>query len=398
MRLDLKQRVAALALTGVLFLNASPALAREMMKAFDFAALKTNPQVMAADYVNTKSPKMGTFSRKQKVDGRTRVGVVGFQVVFAENTSEYTEGSTLKGLTKGQFSDNRWQLDVLNLSPTVRQAITDHMYQEFLTQLESSDFEVVPRETITQNPHYQEFVTETTQGPNVVLGTQRMFKYGKNGVWTVAPSGFPLEAVDFSSDIFAGASPGFLGGFSQTINAMGASKRVGNVGEAIQDFTDFTPVSVTYFLDFKKLSTIGGLISNPFGSNDKDSTFGLSASQGSFMRFYTKAGDGRGDRGKRYAANYQLNFVLKKPVQMVEPVGNIQFHGENIGSQVFAGTVNMMFRSMGTGGIKAPARVRKYELTVNPEAYQTQALQVLQAANQLLVSAASTAVQGDTEK
>ena len=55
------------------------------------------------------------------------------------------------------------------------------------------------------------------------------------------------------------------------------------------------------------------------------------------------------------------------------------------------GVANMAFRSMGMHQLKAPARVRKYELTVNPEAYQAQALKVLSAANQMLISAAGEA-------
>lgn len=376
----------SLLLTGGIFLSSVPVQAKELMHAFDFAALQQQPLETTQSYIETKSPKTGTFSRKESVGNVHRVGVVGFQVVFSEVVAEQIDGSTWKGLTQGNFSDNRWELEVRNLTPEVRQQITNQMYQELLAQLKESGLTVVPQEEIAQSGLYQAYVQETLtkgkQNDDVVSQTQRATKFGKNTVWAVVPPSFPLEKLDVSSDIFAGAKPGFVDGMKQVGSGFGQASATKAKSRAYHDFSDFTPIAATYYLDFKKLKAIGGFLpGNPFGSSAKDSTFGISASPGSHVRFYTRTGQ----KHDTYAANYQLNFVLKKPVQTVEPVGLVRFEKENIGAQAFGMAANMAFRQMGMSGIKSVRKVRAYELQIEPSLYSSQASKLLSAVNRMMV-------------
>jgi hypothetical protein len=146
-------------------------------------------------------------------------------------------------------------------------------------------------------------------------------------------------------------------------------------------------VSVTYFVDFKKLKAIGGLLpTNPFHSSAKDSLFGLSVSPGSYVRFYTGMDDDGNRWEQKYASARQLNFILKQPVQSTEPVGEVKFEHENVGAQAVGVVANMAFRSMGMSGLKPARRVREYELMVNPDSYNSQASKVLQAVNTMMVN------------
>lgn len=381
---------SALLACGML-LASSPVQAKELIHPFDFKTFETQPLTVTQDYVNSKSPKTGTFSRKESINDVHRVGVVGFQVVFSEVVAEQIDGSTWKGITQGNFSDNRWELTVKNVTPEVRQQITEQLYEEFRSQLADAGFEVAPEAEVSGNAQYQTYVQETQakgkDNEDVVSQTQRATKYGKNLVWAVVPAGMPLEKLDLSADIFAGAAPGFLDGFKMMGNPFAATSQIKARSRVYNSFTDFTPVTATYYLDFKKLKAIGGFLpGNPFGSSAKDSTFGLSASPGSHMRFYTKTGE----KGDNFAANYQLNFILKKPVQNVEPVGIVRFEKENIGTQALALGANMAFRSMGMSGIKAPRKVRKYELMVEPALFSQQASNLLGTANRMMVLASAT--------
>jgi hypothetical protein len=99
------------------------------------------------------------------------------------------------------------------------------------------------------------------------------------------------------------------------------------------------------------------------------------------VRFYTRTGQ----KNDAYAANYQLNFILKKPVQTIEPVGLVRFEKENIGAQAFGMAANMAFRQMGMGGIKPVRKVREYELQVEPALFSNQASKLLSAVNKMMV-------------
>lgn len=373
-----------------MLLASSPVQAKELIHAFDFGTFEKQPLSVTQSYIDAKSPKNGTFSRKESISDVHRVGVVGFQVVFSEVVAEQIDGSTWKGITQGNFSDNRWELTVKNVTPEVRQQITEQLYKEFRTQLTDAGFEVVPDGEISGNAQYQAYVQEThtkgTDNDDVVSQTQRATKYGKNLVWSVVPSGFPLEKVDLSADIFAGAAPGFLDGLKLPSNPFAASGQIKAKSRVYNGFNDFTPVAATYYLDFKKLKAIGGFLpGNPFGSSAKDSTFGLSASPGSHIRFYTKTGE----KADSFASAYQLNFILKKPVQNVEPVGIVRFEKENIGTQALGVGINMAFHSMGMSGIKAPRKVRKYELMVEPGLFSQQASNLLGTANRMMILASA---------
>ncbi len=386
----LKHRFAntmALLLLAATIQMACPVAARDLMKPFDFNEFQQQPQVVAKDYVNSASPKTGTFSRKESIDGVHRIGIVGFQVVFSEDTSEQTNGSTFKGLTQGNFNDNRWELEVQNLSPELRQKITETVYQQFCQELVNAGFEIEPQEHIFSNPNFSAYKTSFTAGDkDVMSATQRRTAFGKNTVWSAVPQGFPVEKVDTTADIFAGSRPGFMGGLSQVGAGFSAVGHLRAQGKALQDFSGFTPVAATYFVDLKKLKAIGGLLpGNPFGSSEKDSSFGLSVSPGSYIRFFTRAEAYGKDKT---AANHQLNFFLKAPVQSIDNVGDIKFDKENIGTQAFTVAANLAFHSMGMGGIQHARKVRKYELVVQPEAYGTQAEKLLNAANRMLILAA----------
>lgn len=386
--------LGGLLLASGIVLASLPALAKELMSSFDFNALERQPAVVIENYVDTQSPKTGTFSRKESVDGVHRVGIVGFQVVFSEVVSEQTDGSTWKGITQGNWSDNRWELDVKNITPTVRQQITDQMYQQLREQLTESGFELVSQEEISGNQNFQAFLQETLskgkQNVDLVSNTQRATRFGKNTVWSVVPAGFPLENLSTASDVFAGAKPGFVDGMKQMGAGFAQNGEAKAKSRAYQDFSEFTPISATYYLDFKKLKAIGGFMpGNPFGSGDKDSTFGLSVTPGSHVRFYTQAGQ----RKDAYGAIRQLNFVLKKPVQTVEPVGLVRFEKENVGAQALGVAANMAFRSMGMSGLKAPRKVRQYELQVEPTAFGNQANKLLATVNRMMV----LAIAGETK-
>lgn len=378
--------ILAVLLASGIFITGTAAQAKELMHAFDFSTLQQQPLEVTKSYVETQSPKNGTFSRKEKVGDVHKVGVVGFQVVFSEVVAEQIDGSTWKGLTQGNFSDNRWELEVKNITPEVRQQITNQMYQELLAQLKDAGLEVIPQEEIAKSSLYQAFVQETfakgKHNDDIVSQTQRATKFGRNTVWAVVPPGFPLEKLDVSSDIFAGAKPSFADGMKQVGSGFGQVGATKAKSKAYHDFSEFTPISATYYLDFKKLKAIGGFLpGNPFGSSAKDSTFGLSASPGSHVRFYTRTGQ----KNDAYAANYQLNFILKKPVQTIEPVGLVHFEKENIGAQAFGMAANMAFRQMGVGGLKPVRKVREYELQVEPALFSNQASKLLSAVNKMMV-------------
>lgn len=117
----------SLLLAGTLICSSLPAQAREFITPFDFQALEQQPVAVTKEYVDTKSPKTSTFSRKESVNGVHRVGIVGFHVVFSEVVVEQTNGSTLNGIRTGNWSDNRWELEVKNITPEVRQQITEAM-------------------------------------------------------------------------------------------------------------------------------------------------------------------------------------------------------------------------------------------------------------------------------
>lgn len=383
-----------LLLAGTLTLSSLSAQAREFITPFDFQALAQKPTVVTQEYVETKSPKTGTFSRKESVNGVHRVGIVGFHVVFSEVVTEQTDGSTLNGIRNGNWSDNRWELQVKNITPQVRQQITEQIYRELQGQLAQQGFEVVPQEQIASNANYQAFVQETlTRGKHnadLVSNTQRATQFGKNTVWSVVPQGFPLERLDVNSDIFAGAKPGFMDGMKQMGAGFTQNGETKTKSRAYQDFSDFTPIAVTYYVDFKKLKAIGGFLpGNPFGSSDKDSTFGLSISPGSHVRFFTRVGENQ----SAYSANYQLNFVLKKPVQNVDPVGLVHFEGENIGAQALGFAANIALRQMGMSGIKAPRKAREYEMQVEPGLFSAQASKLLRSVNQMMTLAMAAQTQ-----
>ncbi len=375
----------SLFLAGNVALSGISVQAKELIHEFDLATWQQQPQAMTKEFIETKSPKMGTFSKKEHVDNVHKVGVVGFQVVFSEVVAEQINGSTWKGITQGNFSDNRWELQIKNLTPEVRQQITNQMYQELVSELQAAGLEVVPHEQLAQDSSYNAFVQETfAKGKNddIITQTQRATKFGKNTVWAVVPPGFPLEKLDVGSDIFAGAAPGFVDGMKQMGSGFGQIGSSRAKTHAYEGFSEFTPISATYYLDFKKLKAIGGFLpGNPFGSSAKDSTFGISVSPGSHVRFYTHAGQQK----DAYASNYQLNFVLKKPLQSIEPVGLVRFEKENIGSQAFGMAANLAFRQMGMGGIKPVRKVREYELQVEPELYKVQAGKLLSAMNKMMV-------------
>jgi hypothetical protein len=373
----------------IFFSTSSPVQAKDALRDFNFSEFEQNPKEVTHDFVVSKSPKTGTFSRKETVKHPNQVGVVGFQVVFSENTVEQIEGSTWKGLTQGSFTDSRWELQVMNMTPDVRQKIAESLYQEFKNHLSKTGFEIVPQERIIASQNYKNFVQETTlNDKNVINQTQRPTKFGGNTVWTAVPAGFPIEKLDLSSDIFAGAKPGFLSGFQQTGNAFGKMGQMGSISQAYQDFTDFAPISVTYFVDLKKQKAIGSFLpGNPFGSSKRDSLFGLSVSPGSYVRFYTRLGDNDNKLNQRSASQHQLNFVLKHPVQSTDPVGEIRFDKENIGTQALGMAANFALRSMGAPGIAPALKVRKYELTIDPTTYTLQAERVLDTVNKMMVIA-----------
>lgn len=375
-------------LAGGILLSSIPVQAAEMMHAFDFASLQQKPVEMTKSYIDTKSSKNGTFSRKQSVENVHKVGVVGFQVVFSEVVSEQIDGNTWKGITQGNFSDNRWELDVKNMSPELRQRITNQMYEALMVQLKEAGLEVAAPADIAQSENYQAYVQETlAKGKNkhnddVISQTQRATKFGKNTVWGVVPPGFPLERLDVNSDIFTGARPGFVDGMKLFGSGFAQAGETKAKSRAYKDFPDFTPIAVTYYLDFKKLKAIGGFLpGNPFGSSAKDSTFGISVSPGSHVRFYTKTGE----KQDAYASNYHLNFILKKPVQSVDPVGLVRFEGENFGRQVFGMAANMAIRQMGGSGMGRVRKVREYELQIEPSLYGNEAQKLMNAVNQMMV-------------
>ncbi len=383
-----------LLLVGTLISSSLPSQAREFISPFDFQALEQQPTVVTKEYVETRSPKTGTFSRKESVDGVHRVGIVGFHVVFSEVVAEQINGSTLNGIRNGNWSDNRWELQVKNITPQVRQQITEQMYREFQGQMAQQGFEVVPQEQIASNANYQTFVQETlTRGKHnedLASNTQRATKFGKNIVWSVVPQGFPLERLDVNSDIFAGAKPGFMDGMKQMGAGFAQNGETKAKSRAYQDFSEFTPIAVTYYVDFKKLKAIGGFLpGNPFGSSDKDSTFGLSISPGSHVRFFTRVGENQ----TAYSANYQLNFILKKAVQNVDPVGLVHFEGENIGAQALGLAANIAMRQMGISGIKAPRKVREYEMQVEPGLFGEQASKLMRSVNRMMSLAIATETQ-----
>ncbi|WP_373532554.1 hypothetical protein [Vampirovibrio sp.] len=381
--------LCGLLLASTILLSSLPVQAKELMSAFDFNALQQQPSVVTKNYVETKSPKLGTFSRKESVDGVHRVGIVGFQVVFSEVVSEQTDGSTWKGITQGNWSDNRWELDVKNITPEVRQQITDQMYQQFQAQLAEAGFEVAPQSELAASANYQNYLQQTlskgSHNPDLISNTQRATKFGKNVVWSVVPAGFPLESLSTASDIFAGAKPGFVDGMKGLGAGFAQAGETKTRTKAYQDFSDFTPIAATYYLDFKKLKAIGGFLpGNPFGSSDKDSTFGLSATPGSHVRFYTHSGAQKRDS---YAAAHQLNFILKKAVEDIHPVGLVRFEKENVGSQALGMAANLAFRQMGMSGLKPVRKVRKYELQVEPSTFGAQANKLLGTVNQMMVMA-----------
>jgi hypothetical protein len=381
--------LCSLLLASGIILSSLPVQAKELITPFDFNAMAQQPSIVTKNYVETKSPKLGTFSRKESVDGVHRVGIVGFQVVFSEVVSEQIDGSTWKGITQGNWSDNRWELDVKNITPEVRQQITDQMYQQFQNQLVEAGFEVAPQTELSASPNYQNYLQETlrkgSHSANGESNTQRATQFGKNLVWSVVPAGFPLESLDTASDIFAGARPGFVDGMKGLGAGFAQMGETKARSKAYQDFSNFTPIAATYYLDFKKLKAIGGFLpGNPFGSSDKDSTFGLSATPGSHVRFYTHAGEQKKDS---YASAHQLNFILKKPVQNIEPVGLVRFEKENVGAQALGMAANIAFRQMGMSGMKQVRKVRKYELQVEPTTFGNQANKLLSTVNQMMVMA-----------
>lgn len=379
--------VLSLMLIGSLTLSTLPVQAREFVSPFNFQALEQQPVSVTQEYIETKSPKTGTFSRKESVNGVHHVGVVGFHVVFSEVVAEQSNGSTLNGIRNGNWSDNRWELQVKNITPQVRQQITEDLYREFKAQLAQQGFEVVSQEQITDDSNFQAYLQETlTRGKHnddLASNTQRATRFGKNTVWSVVPAGFPLERLDVNADIFAGAKPSFVDGMKQMGAGFAQNGETRAKSRAYQDFSDFTPIAVTYYVDFKKLKAIGGFLpGNPFGSSAKDSTFGLSISPGSHVRFFTRAGENQ----TAYSSAYQLNFILKKPVQNVDPVGLVRFEGENFGAQALGFAANLAMRQMGVSGVNV-RKVREYEMQVEPSLFSTQAGTLLRAVNKMMILA-----------
>jgi hypothetical protein len=384
----------SLLMAGMLICSSLPAQAREFISPFDFQALQQQPATVTKEYVDTKSPKTSTFSRKESVNGVHRVGIVGFHVVFSEVVVEQTNGSTLNEIRNGNWSDNRWELQVKNITPQVRQQVTEQIYREFQEQMAQQGFEVVPHEQIANSANYQAFVQETlTRGKHnddLTSNTQRATKFGKNTVWSVVPEGFPLERLDVNSDIFAGAKPSFMDGMKQIGAGFAQTGETKAKSRAYQDFSDFTPIAVTYYVDFKKLKAIGGFLpGNPFGSSAKDSTFGLSISPGSHVRFFTRVGENQ----TAYSANYQLNFILKKPVQNVDPVGLVRFEGQNFGAQALGFATNIAMRQMGVSSAIKVRKVREYEMQVEPSLFSSQASKLLRSVNQMMSLAIATETQ-----
>lgn len=206
----------------------------------------------------------------------------------------------------------------------------------------------------------------------------------------MVPQGFPLERLDVNSDIFAGAKPSFVDGMKQIGAGFAQNGETKAKSRAYQDFSDFTPIAVTYYVDFKKLKAIGGYLpGNPFGSSAKDSTFGLSISPGSHVRFFTRVGENQ----TAYSANYQLNFILKKPVQNVDPVGLVRFDGQNFGAQALGFAANMAMRQMGVSSAIKVRKVREYEMQVEPALFSAQASKLLSSVNQMM----SLAIAAETQ-
>lgn len=329
---------------------------RDYMQDAPLEAIKKNPGDYAADYIKPVAMNGGTFGRLPEVKSLGKVAVTGFQVMFQTQRKVHTEGSTLKGITAGQWTDARWQVDVNGLTPELMQEITEAAYAEFVKDLEEAGYEVIPQETLKANAEYQDLLRESEE-KNVEtsgLTTQRMVdRLFKHEIFTtVVPNGLPLQETDASLNPF---------------KTIGQTKQVGRLMESLGGAN---LVNAVYYLNTEKLTKINSLWLVKKSENDK--VFGLSVARNSRVDFIPY--------NKKYNPGKYASYTVKFPVQETEPVGIGKGGKENYGTQALA----VGLAALGARGVPGVVRLRKYELDIEPEAYKTTSLNLLDATNELI--------------
>jgi hypothetical protein len=370
--------LAAGLLLSLTFAGLAPSAfaARDLVKPFDFAGFEANPAAYSEDYIKEVATRKTNFGGKNSLKEVTKVGITGFQILFPERVFEHTEGSTLGGIRRGQWTDNRWVLEVQQLSPQLRQQITDAAYEAFSEELKALGLEVLPMQTLLNSEPFSEWVAETTTGKDMQGSCQKKVSFGENEVWAVTPCGLPLEAISYGSSMFAGAKPGLVEGFKATGNQWSVQRAQAKLGKAYKEFGDFTPVTVTLFMDMKKVKSIGGFIpNNPFKSSSEDMTFSLSLGAGSVAKFYPQQEDAKQPKFEFFR---QVSYQLGYPVHVVEALGDVSFDGHNVKAQAASVAANLAFRSLGLPTMRVPTQKRTYTLLVNEDAYNTSATQAVE--------------------
>lgn len=328
---------------------------KNYMKDAPIEAIQSDPANYAKDYIKANRMNTGTFGSAPSVKDLGKVAVTGFQVMFQTQRKVETEGSTLKGITAGQWSDARWQLDVSGLTPELMQKITEQAYESFVAELKAAGYDVIPHEELMANENYRELL-ENSESENVAtsgLPTQRKVdRLFKHEVFTtVVPEGLPLYEVDSSFSPFKNIG------------------RMKQLGKTMKSLGEVSAINAVYHLNTEKLTKINSLWL--VKKSEEDKVFGLSVSPGSHVDFIPY--------NKSYNPGPYTAFAVKAPLADTNPVGLGKFDKENIGAQAIAGTLALL-------GAPAPnvVRLRKYALDIEPSKYEQTSLELLNATNKLI--------------
>lgn len=279
-----------------------------------------DPAAQAAAFL--KATKLDALS------GTKRVAISQFRVEFAIENKGHAHSSS----SAGQSTSNS-DITLVGVSDELRQVIADQLHDNLVSALTEAGVEVLPYETVSQDPNYQSMEKIFRRGQEPV-GMQA----GKSVF--VGAHGAPVYLTNDDKHVGLGTA---LGGFS-TIQPQNIEPRMAETLHA-------TVLRVTMSVKFADVKASGGLFRT--GSSVKtDEALGWVPEQTQFL-FVTP------DSGKS-------KVVLAKTILM--PGDALTFKDITSSGQKATETA---FNVLGAvlGGGMGGTKTRHYEATANPDAY-----------------------------
>jgi len=295
-------------------LASSPAYAKDS-KPFDPSA---DPAAQAAGFL--KASKLTALA------GTKRIAISEFRVEFAVENSGKASSSSSAGWTSSSS-----KITLVGVSDEMRQAITDHLYDQLVQKLTEAGLEVVPHETVDADASYRsmEKVFRTGQEPVGMQAGKSIF---------VGAHGTPYYLTNDDKHIGLGTA---LGGFS-TVQPQ-------NIEPRMAETLDATVLRVTMAVKFADIKASGGMFH--MGSSVKTSE-GLAWVPDQTQFLFVTPDSGR--------ARVVLNRTAVIAGDAIT-IRDVTTKGEKVTQAV----ANVMTGLLAGGGRTS----REYEATANPDAY-----------------------------